>query len=131
MGDVGPPPPDGEAGREFDAFRSLLVGPEQQQLVALKTRLEDPDARASDLAEVLPQVLLQHAHDPHLVRALTPPLEEAITSSVQRNPQPLADALFPVMGPAIRKAVATAPKAPAGTATKSKAPAAKPKAPAN
>ena len=39
-------------------------------------------------------------------RALTPSLERAITASVRRNPRPLADALFPVMGPAIRKAVA-------------------------
>jgi OOP family OmpA-OmpF porin len=34
-------------------------------------------------------------------------VERAITASVQRNPAPLADALFPVMGPAIRKAVAS------------------------
>ena len=32
-------------------------------------------------------------------------VEEAITASVRRNPQPLADALFPVIGPAIRKAI--------------------------
>jgi OOP family OmpA-OmpF porin len=51
-------------------------------------------------------VLVRHADDPNLARALTPPLERAITSSVKRNPRPLADALFPVMGPAIRKAVA-------------------------
>src|SRR5262245_50811213 len=39
------------------------------------------------------------------MRALTPPVERAITASVRKNPGPLADALFPVMGPAIRKAV--------------------------
>ena len=40
------------------------------------------------------------------MRALAPSVEEAITASVQKNPQALADALFPVIGPAIRKAVA-------------------------
>ena len=54
---------------------------------------------------MLPQVLLEHADDPRFARALTPQLEKAITTSVKRNPAPLADALFPVMGPAIRKAV--------------------------
>ncbi len=37
-----------------------------------------------------------------------PPVEAVITSSVRRNPRPLADALFPVIGPAIRKAIAHA-----------------------
>jgi len=92
--------------REIAALRALIFGPEQEQIDALRTRIEDRDARAEDVAAVLPQVLLQHADDPHLTRALSPPIERAITESVQRNPQPLADALFPVMGPAIRKAVA-------------------------
>ncbi|MEO8484333.1 MAG: hypothetical protein ABI634_19150 [Acidobacteriota bacterium] len=91
---------------ELASLRTLLVGPEQRHLAALQTRLDDARARAEDLGEVLPQVLLQHAQDPHFTRALTPPIEKAITASVQRNPKPLADALFPVMGPAIRKAVA-------------------------
>ncbi len=40
-----------------------------------------------------------------LAASLAPLVEDAITSSVHRNPQPLADALFPVMGPAIRKSI--------------------------
>ncbi len=94
------------APADLDSLRALIVGPEQRRLSDIQARLDDRLGRAADLAEVLPQVLQQHAHDPHLARALTPPLEKAITASVQRNPQPLADALFPVMGPAIRKAVA-------------------------
>jgi len=90
----------------IDELRALIVGPEQRSLAALQARLDDKEGRAEDLAEVLPRVLLQHAQDPHFTTALTPPIEKAITTSVQRNPKPLADALFPVMGPAIRKAVA-------------------------
>lgn len=96
----------GDRGADLASLRAELLGPEQRRLAALTARLDDRVARAEDLAEVLPTVLLQHAHDPALARALTPPLERAITASVQRNPKPLADALFPVMGPAIRKAVA-------------------------
>jgi OOP family OmpA-OmpF porin len=93
---------------DLTSLRQLLLAPEQQQLAALQARLDDARARAEDLGEVLPQVLLQHAQDPHFTRALSPPIEKAITASVHRNPKPLADALFPVMGPAIRKAVSAA-----------------------
>lgn len=96
---------DRNAAVELAALRTLLVGPEQRHLASLQSRLDDSKGRAEDLAEVLPHVLLQHAQDPHFTRALTPPIEKAITASVHRNPKPLADALFPVMGPAIRKAV--------------------------
>jgi outer membrane protein OmpA-like peptidoglycan-associated protein len=90
---------------DLASLRAMLLGPEQDRLDALQARLDDPDARAEDIGAVLPRVLLQHAQDPNFARALTPPLEQAITASVQRNPKPLSDALFPVMGPAIRKAV--------------------------
>jgi OOP family OmpA-OmpF porin len=89
-------------------LRDLIVGPEQRRIDRLQARLDDPDARARDVGEVLPNVLLQHAQDPHFTRAMAPPIEKALTASVRRDPKPLADALFPVMGPAIRKAVAAA-----------------------
>lgn len=46
--------------------------------------------------------------DSALVRALTPTVELAIRQSVRRDPQPLADAIFPVIGPAIRRAIVAA-----------------------
>jgi OOP family OmpA-OmpF porin len=88
-------------------LRSILVGPEQRRLERLQARVEDPAARAADVSAVLPQALLLSGDDADLARALTPPVERAITASVRRDPQPIADALFPVMGPAIRKAVAS------------------------
>ncbi|MGC4081356.1 MAG: OmpA family protein [Vicinamibacterales bacterium] len=57
------------------------------------------------MSHVLPEAFTLRAQDPQLARALAPMVEDAITSSVRRDPQPLADALFPVMGPAIRKAI--------------------------
>jgi OOP family OmpA-OmpF porin len=39
---------------------------------------------------------------------MSPVVERALTRSVRRNPQPMADALFPVMGPAIRRAISQA-----------------------
>jgi outer membrane protein OmpA-like peptidoglycan-associated protein len=98
-----------EAGSTRGAFaelRTLIVGPEQRQLRALQARLDDPGRQAQDVSDVLPEAVLLRRRDPHLTRALAPTIEEAITASVRKNPQPLADALFPVIGPAIRKAIA-------------------------
>ena len=109
-------PDDGEAsprsdrrGARDDSFarlRSIIVGPEQREIVALRARLLDAAARTDDVSRVLPDALQLRARDPQLMRALAPSVEEAITASVRNDPQPLADALFPVIGPAIRKAVA-------------------------
>jgi OOP family OmpA-OmpF porin len=102
-----PPPGSIEtpAGK-FAELRTLLVGPEQRQLRALQTRLDDPAAHARDVSRVLPAAVELRSHDPHLKRALAPTIEESISASVRRNPRPLADALFPIIGPAIRKAIA-------------------------
>ena len=59
------------------AARRCSSAPSSERLAALQARLDDREARAEDVGEVLPQVLLQHAHDPHFARALTPPLEKA------------------------------------------------------
>jgi outer membrane protein OmpA-like peptidoglycan-associated protein len=101
-----PRPTDSQPETEFDELRALIVGPEQRELRALVARLDDPGRQARDVSQVLPEAVLLRKDDPHLTRALAPTVEEAITSSVRRNPQPLADALFPVIGPAIRKAIA-------------------------
>ena len=102
------PPPSGEPpATKFTELRTLLVGPEQRQLRALQTRLEDPAAQARDVSRVLAAAVELRTNDPHLKRALAPTIEETISASVRRNPRPLADALFPIIGPAIRKAIAT------------------------
>jgi outer membrane protein OmpA-like peptidoglycan-associated protein len=91
---------------DLESLRSILIGPAEHQIQALQARMDDRFAQARDVGAVLPEALLLRANDSDLARALTPPVERAITASVRRDPQPLADALFPVIGPAIRKAVA-------------------------
>ncbi len=99
-------PEAGPARGAFAELRTLIVGPEQRQLRALEARLDDPGRRAQNVSDVLPEAVLLRRRDPHLTRALASTIEEAITASVRKNPQPLAAALFPVIGPAIRKAIA-------------------------
>jgi OOP family OmpA-OmpF porin len=96
------------APEDLASLRRLLVGPEQEQLRALQTRLDDPKTYARDVSQILPEAIALRGHDGSLTKALAPSIEQAINTSVRRNPRPLADALFPVMGPAIRKAISYA-----------------------
>ena len=96
----------GKADEEaFNELRSLLVGPERRELRALEAHVNDAALRTREVGRILPEALSVRAHDPQLASALAPSVESAITASVQRDPHPLADALFPVMGPAIRRAI--------------------------
>ncbi len=97
------------ASEEFDELRSLLIGPELNQVRRLQQRLDDPVQYARDVSRVLPDaVKLRTDRDDKLTRAIMPSVEEAISVSVKKNPQRLVDAIFPVMGPAIRKAISNA-----------------------
>jgi OOP family OmpA-OmpF porin len=94
---------------EFSALRHLLLGEDLAQLSELQDRLENRKRRATDLSQVLTEsIALRAAKDKSLTRALTPTVQEALTSSVKKNPRTIVDAIFPVMGPAIRKSIANA-----------------------
>jgi OOP family OmpA-OmpF porin len=58
------------------------------------------------VGDVLPEAAARCADDTALSRALAPAVEDALIASVRSNPNTLADVLFPVMGPAIRKSLA-------------------------
>jgi OOP family OmpA-OmpF porin len=64
-------------------LRAIIIGREREALRRLERRFEDP-------------------------ATLAPAVERALTASVRRDPRPLANALFPVMGPAIRRAISQA-----------------------
>ena len=92
----------------MDLLRELIVGPETNKLNEIKHRLDDPELHAVDVAHVLPEAVnIRVSTDDKLQKALQPVVEGAIKISVSRDPRPLSDALFPVMGPAIRKAISS------------------------
>jgi OOP family OmpA-OmpF porin len=93
----------------MDELRRLLLEPEQAQIVKLQERLDHPRYDADDLSRVLPEaVTLRASKDRQLTNALMPTVEDALTTSVKREPQKLVDIIFPVLGPAIRKAISNA-----------------------
>ena len=104
-----PPSSGAQPGDALAELRGLLFSEEQLQLAHLRRRIEEPLLRTDDVSRVLAQAIALHSADGSaLTAALTPSVEAAIASSVRRDPQVLADAIFPVMGPAIRKSIAAA-----------------------
>jgi outer membrane protein OmpA-like peptidoglycan-associated protein len=95
--------------QKFQDLRKILLAPEQKEIDALRDRLDNPVARAEDLSAVIAESIeLRRAHggNAELNKALMPSVEEALRESVRKDPSVLAGALFPVMGPAIRKSIA-------------------------
>jgi outer membrane protein OmpA-like peptidoglycan-associated protein len=95
--------------QKFQDLRNLLLAPEQKEIESLRNRMDDRAARAEDLSAVVAESIeLRRAHGggADLNKALMPSVEEALRESVRKDPSVLAGALFPVMGPAIRKSIA-------------------------
>ena len=91
----------------FAELKAILVEPERSQLADLQRRFDDSAGRAEDISRVLPEaVRLRGSRDNQLRKALQPTIEEALNISVKRDPRALAEALFPIFGRALRKAVA-------------------------
>jgi OOP family OmpA-OmpF porin len=92
---------------EMAELRRLLVGAERARIDAQQALLEQNLLTPENLAERLPEAIVMRAgQDKQLARALAPTVESAISESVRRKPAEFADAIFPVLGPAIRKAIA-------------------------
>ena len=94
---------------QLTEVRELLFGAERRQIEELRRRLDTLELSPEELAERLPQaVAMRSARDRELAVALAPTVERALGESVRRNPRDIATAIFPVLGPAIRKAIAEA-----------------------
>src|SRR5271168_5449598 len=108
---MAPPPEDNVNGADERLFqlRGLLIGPEQQQIEALRQRLDDPELRSEELSKSIAEAIaLRSKQDRKLQTTLQPLIEEALRISVARDPAMLATSLFPIIGEAVRKAVAHA-----------------------
>ena len=94
---------------DLEELKSLLFGAEKQALDSIARRVERPETRAVDVADVLPEaVRLSHQRGSQLVSTLREPVGECLRDSFHSQPKQYADALYPVMGPAIRKSIISA-----------------------
>lgn len=101
--------PNGGPSSEYARLRELIVGPEKSRLEELQRRLDNRQLRTEELSQVVAEAIaLRSRRDRALQQSLNPLVEEAVRISVTRNPGILANALYPVIGEAVRKAVAHA-----------------------
>ncbi|NNG15153.1 MAG: hypothetical protein HKM89_01645 [Gemmatimonadales bacterium] len=108
------PARDGAGGdvgetQRLEELRKLLRGPEWDRILELRDRLSDPAKYAEDVGRALPSaVTLSRSRDQRLEQSLSPLVSESFKDTVRRDPRTFADAIFPVIGPAIRKYIANA-----------------------
>ena len=108
--DLAPDAPDRNGNTASLAeLRELIVGPELRELARLRGRLDDPDVRSEELSQIVAEAIaLRAKRDRAMLRTLQPMVEEALRISVERDPKFIADSLYPIIGQAVRKAVAAA-----------------------
>ncbi|MCS7023420.1 MAG: OmpA family protein [Bryobacteraceae bacterium] len=93
---------------DFETLRNLLLGEEWVDLNVLRKRLRDPELHAHDLSLVLAKAIVRASQrDTKLRSALLPVVEDAIRISVQRDPKVLANLIYPAIGGALLKSVAS------------------------
>ena len=90
---------------QLEHLRALVVGPTAKTVSQLRDELQNREVTADDISQVLPSAIRQSAKTKDFSRALAPTLSKAFEDSVKNDPQGLADAISPIMGPAIRRSI--------------------------
>ena len=106
-------PSPAEIDDAMQQLRDLLVAPaiapEREEVKQLREEVRAGRLDLSQLVNALPEAVRQsNAAGSRLADALSPTVDRAIEVSIEKNPQPMIDAIFPIIGPAIRKAVSDA-----------------------
>ncbi len=104
-----------ESSIEIEKLRSILVKPERAEIIRLQGqldqllfRLDDKKTRAADVSEILATATqLSNKRDSDYSNTLKPMVVEQFQTSSRENPEIMAEALFPILGPAIRKMIAS------------------------
>lgn len=92
---------------DLDKLKDLLFGAEREALDSISERVEHRETRTADVSDVLPEAIRQsHKKDAELVESLKEPVGECLQQAFREDPETYSDALYPVMGPAIRKSIA-------------------------
>jgi OOP family OmpA-OmpF porin len=90
----------------LEELRHLILKPDQDRLEKLRNRIESVQRRTADVAEVLPDSISDSFNrDERFITSLRRPVRQCIAESVRDEPDEFAAALFPVMGPAIRRSI--------------------------
>ncbi len=91
----------------MDELRALLLQPEHAEIESLKQQLASrPPVDATSVADVLSAaVTIANGRDEALSQALQPQIESGLRNSVRQNPDVITEAIFPIIGGTISRAV--------------------------
>ncbi len=90
------------AASKLAELRQVLLSEERDRL----ERLEHREVSSEAVAEVLPDAILaREAKDDRVARALEATVKAGLFRSARNDPQELADAIHPALGPAIRSMI--------------------------
>ena len=94
---------------DLERVRRLLMGDEYAELLRLKDELADDGVFADHVSRIVTEALrARAAADDSITGVLAPIIDQAISSSIDQDPHKLAESLYPIMGPAIRKSITEA-----------------------
>ena len=91
---------------QLSELRKMLLGLDTEDLRRLTTLVNDPEVFSEEISELLPnsiKIMLKNGKISY--KDLTPVIEKTLKDSIRKNPESLANILFPIMLPAVRKAV--------------------------
>jgi len=92
---------------QLDELRQIIFGLTKPELETLQAWLKDEREFICDIQEALPDVITNLIEIGEIGSdEVIPFVEEALEKSILQKPHRLADILFPIMMPAIRKAIA-------------------------
>lgn len=94
---------------DLRSLRTLLLGREQQKIEDIAQQVSDlkQPLSAAEISALLPEAIELQSKE-GLTPALLPAVERVINESVKEHPEVLTDAIFPILGPMIRKSVSVA-----------------------
>ena len=97
----------GDAVKEYEELRRLLLGRERAELAELRDQLENRERRSQEVAAILPAaVKISRARGGELAGALRPAVESSVRESIERHPETFVNALHPIIGPIVRRSIA-------------------------
>lgn len=96
-------PDENVVDNDYLKLRRLLLGEDYSKAI---NRFITKEANIERVVDALPKALKKSSpHD--LGEALAPVLDQAFEKSIEQNPSRITNILYPIMGPAIRKAVSS------------------------
>ncbi len=91
---------------DLNRVKQIILGDEYDELLKLRDEINDDGKFAKLVSNIIAEALkARAAKDDSISEALSATIDQAISSSINQDPKKLAQSLYPIMGPAIRKSI--------------------------